>query len=91
MLLAFTAIISGRVQMVMYRDFALRHARALGLSGEVKNLPDGTVEVYAEGPKGALEELIAHLKKGPLLAKVGDVRVEWVEPSEAFESFSIRY
>src|SRR3989344_224255 len=44
-------IVSGRVQVVMYRDFATRKARGLGLVGEVKNLPDGTVRVVAEGAR----------------------------------------
>ena len=47
------AIVSGRVQMVMYRDFTARFARRLGLVGEVKNLSDGTVRVIAEGSRRA--------------------------------------
>jgi acylphosphatase len=77
--------------MVMFRDFTRRKARALGLVGEVENKEDGTVSVVAEGEKEKLEALVAHLKQGPLLARVDDVAVEWVEPSGAFGSFSIRY
>ena len=88
---ALTAIVSGRVQMVMYRDFVRRKAKSLGVVGEVANLPDGTVRVTVEGEKQKLDALLALIKKGPLLAEVAEVAVEWKEPSGAFESFSIRY
>jgi len=88
---AFQAIISGRVQLVMYRDFAERKARALGIVGEVANLPDGTVRVIAEGEKAALDAYIEKLKKGSLLARVDAVSVEWQEPSGMFSGFSITY
>ena len=86
---AFRAIVSGRVQMVMYRDFAQRKARGLGIVGEVKNLSDGTVEVIAEGEKEMLEMYIEKLKRGPLLAQVQTVAVEWRTPSCAFSDFEI--
>ncbi len=76
--------------MVMYRDFAQRKARALGLSGEVQNMPDGSVRVIVEGEKKDITEFMELLKKGPVLARVDDVLVEWVEPTGAFSGFSIR-
>ena len=82
-------IVSGRVQMVMYRDFVKRGARSLGLTGWVKNLSDGTVEVLAQGEKEKLEQLIERMKKGSVLSKVGDVRIEWREPSARFDRFDI--
>lgn len=82
-------VVKGRVQMVMYRDFVKRGARSLGLTGWVKNLSDGTVEIVARGEKEKLEQLVARMKKGPLLSKVEDVRVEWREPSQHFDSFDI--
>lgn len=85
------ARVSGRVQLVMYRDFAMRKARGLGLLGEVENLKDGTVRVVAEGPHGALEAYAKKLEKGPLLARVDKVKVEYKEPTGEFDSFSIRY
>jgi acylphosphatase len=88
---AVEAIVSGRVQMVMFRDFAQRKATGFGIVGEVENLADGTVRVRAEGGKGKLEAFIELLKKGPWLAKVENVTVIWTEPSGGYTGFSIRY
>lgn len=85
------AIVSGRVQMVMYRDFAQRHARRLNVAGTVRNLPDGTVRVVAQGEKPALEKLLHDLHRGPLLAKVTGVQVEWRNADTKFDSFDIVY
>ncbi|OHB18796.1 MAG: hypothetical protein A2854_02930 [Parcubacteria group bacterium RIFCSPHIGHO2_01_FULL_56_18] len=85
----FRAIVSGRVQMVMYRDFAQRHARRFGIVGTVRNLPDGAVEIVAQGEKASLEKLLQDLHKGPLLAKVTDVQTEWRIPHTRFDSFEI--
>ncbi|OGG44346.1 hypothetical protein A2841_00985 [Candidatus Kaiserbacteria bacterium RIFCSPHIGHO2_01_FULL_48_10] len=88
---AFSAIISGRVQMVLFRDFTIRHAQALGIVGEVENMSDGTVRVHAEGEKKQLEELLALLRKGPLLARVSGVQVSWLPRTGAHATFSIVY
>ena len=64
------ALVKGRVQGVGYRAFAQKKALELGLSGYAENLPDGRVEVVAEGPKEALELFLHHLKQGPRLAVV---------------------
>lgn len=85
------ARVSGRVQMVMYRDFAQRKARGLRLVGEVRNIPDGTVRVVAEGPYKKLQEYVEKLKRGPLLARVDHVEVSYEEPTASFSTFSIRY
>lgn len=77
--------------MVMYRDFATRTARRLGILGDVYNDHDGTVRVVAEGPKDTLTAYIGHLERGSLLAHVEAVRVEWVNPTGEFTTFSIRY
>lgn len=84
-------IVTGRVQMVMFRDFAMRKAKALNLAGEVKNLSDGSVEVIAQGQKDVLEKFIKQLEKGPLLANVARVDVEWKEPRDIFSDFNIIY
>jgi len=85
------ALVSGRVQMVMYRDFAQRKARGLKLVGEVQNLSDGTVRVIAEGERSVLERYIPKLRGGPLLADVKDVRVSWHPAAGAYTKFSITY
>lgn len=82
---------TGRVQMVMFRDFTCRTARRLGVVGEVENLADGSVRVYAEGSRETLETFLGYLKKGPLLAHVKSVAPTWVVPRGGFTSFSIRY
>lgn len=85
----FHAFVSGRVQGVMYRDFTKRGARRLRLTGFVRNLPDGTVEVVAQGERDALEKLVARLHRGSLFSHVDDVRVEWTDPSAQYERFDI--
>jgi len=82
-------IISGRVQMVMFRDFTQRKARSLGITGWVRNLPDGTVEVVAQGERPVLEELLRKLHRGPLLAKVAGIRTEWRPVSEPLVGFEL--
>lgn len=86
---AFSAVISGRVQMVMMRDFVKRKARMLGIVGEVENLADGTVRVYAEGSKESLEKFVLLLKKGPVLARVDDVQVHYTTPQGTYSNFQI--
>ena len=85
------AIISGRVQGVMFRDFACRKARGMKLTGEVRNLKDGTVRVIAEGPREVIEKYIAKLHKGSLLAHVENVSVSWHTPTNIYRSFEITY
>lgn len=85
------AIVSGRVQMVMYRDFATRKARGLGLVGEVQNLPNGTVRVTAEGERTVLEKYIQKLHKGSILSHVEEVAVSWMPATNSFTSFDISF
>jgi acylphosphatase len=85
------ATVRGRVQRVMYRDFAQRKASRLRLIGTVKNLPDHTVEVVARGEEKVLETYIKKLNRGSLLAHVEGVEVEWREPTGTFEGFKIVY
>ena len=82
----------GRVQRVFFRDFTSRQAIELGLTGYVRNLPDGqAVEVQAEGERSKLERLIEHLKVGPPKAKVKRVETNWSEYSGGYSGFSIKY
>lgn len=85
------AIVSGRVQMVMYRDFAQRKARRLKLTGTVENLSNGTVRVIAEGPREVLEEYVTRLEGGPLLANVTRVTPTWLQATGTHERFDIIY
>ena len=83
--------ITGRVQMVMFRDFTKRHARRLELAGLVKNNADGSVTVIAEGEENILHLLLQKLKKGPLLARVDRIDSRWKEPRGDFSQFDIVY
>ena len=87
----FRAIVRGRVQLVLYRDFARRKAKSLGIFGTASNLPDGTVEITAQGDRPALLTYIEELKKGPMLAKVERVEVEWRKPEKEINGFEIIY
>jgi len=67
---AYRFVVQGRVQGVGYRYFVLRQAEALGVSGFARNRADGSVEVVAEGPPGALRDLEDRLREGPAFAQV---------------------
>jgi acylphosphatase len=82
--------ISGRVQGVGYRFFAQKLAAAFGLGGWVRNLPDGKVEIDVEGSRPAIEVFVEQLEKGPPLARVDEVRVDWSSSQNQYASFSIR-
>jgi acylphosphatase len=84
--------VSGIVQGVGYRYFAMRVAQRLGLTGYARNLPDGRVEVYAVGSASKLGELRNELERGPQGASVATVTEE-VAPlnSEFVKGFSIEY
>jgi acylphosphatase len=84
-----TAIVSGKVQGVLYRDFACREAQSLSLVGEARNLPDGTVRVIAEGDKENLLKFIARLHKGPFFSHVTKVAVTWEAVRGGYSSFTV--
>jgi len=81
--------VSGRVQGVFFRATTRDRARALGLSGWVRNLPDGRVEFAAEGEESSVQELLAFLRVGPPGARVDELRFDW-EPPRGEEGFYIR-
>ena len=70
--------VHGRVQGVFYRAKTQKIAEGLGLTGWVKNCDDGSVEIHAEGNKEKLEELIAWCRRGPVLASVSNIDLNWV-------------
>ena len=80
--------VRGRVQGVGFRYFVYRAALELGLTGYVKNLDDGRVEVYAAGPENKLSELARRLWKGPSHADVRGVDEEEA-PLERSTSFRV--
>jgi acylphosphatase len=83
------AIVHGRVQGVNFRYHTQMQAQALGLNGWVANRADGTVEVLAEGPRAALDQLLAFLRVGPSQAHVERVDVDWPKPTGRFTRFQV--
>jgi len=87
--IARDVVVSGRVQGVFFRDSTRREARRLGVTGWVRNCPDGTVQAHVEGTPGAVAELVRWCREGPRHADVDDVRVSEAEP-EGGRGFEIR-
>ena len=85
------AFVHGRVQGVGFRYFVVHKAQSLGLRGYARNEYDGSVEVLAQGPRSALEHLLAYLRQGPSAAQVRDVRTTWGKPSEHVSGFHVRW
>lgn len=83
--------IDGRVQGVSFRYYTARRAREIGLTGYVRNEPDGTVTVVAEGRRSDLEGLLSYLRVGPRSAVVTRVTDRWYAPKGEFARFEVRY
>ncbi len=90
-LASLQATVHGRVQGVFFRAFVERWAEALKLTGYVRNLPDGTVEVRAEGERQNLERLVSYLKLGPRHARVNKVVTGWGEYTGSFRDFKVSH
>jgi acylphosphatase len=89
---AIRAVVRGRVQGVGFRDYVETRARFLRLAGYVRNLPDGrSVEVIAEGPREALEQLIEHLREGPRMSRIDGVDVEWRALTGEYRDFGTAF
>ena len=87
---AVQARVSGRVQGVSFRWYTQERARELGVTGWVRNEPDGSVLVHAEGEDAAVEALVSWCRTGPSMAQVTDVAVREAAPSGA-TSFETQY
>ncbi len=83
-------IVTGRVQGVGFRWATVAEAERLGLSGWVRNLPSGAVEILAEGDKDELHKLGAWARQGPSFASVSGVEEEWPEYRGEPGGFRIR-
>lgn len=83
--------VRGRVQLVMFRDFAKRNADRLGIVGMVRNNEDGSVSVIGEGEEVALAAFSEALKKGPFLSRVDSVDVTNKDAAGEFSEFRIIY
>jgi acylphosphatase len=84
-------IVEGRVQGVCFRDSTRRQAGMLGVTGWVRNRPDGNVEVLAEGPERAVQKLAAWCRRGPSRARVDRLKEACESWQGKFESFDITF
>jgi acylphosphatase len=83
--------VSGVVQGVGFRYFTVRKARELGVSGWVRNTPDGRVEIVAEGENWQLENLVESVNTGPSSSSVSRVDVEEEKYQKEFNGFEVRF
>jgi acylphosphatase len=74
-----------------FRQNTLEKAKALGLKGWVRNTKDGKVEAVFEGEKEKIERILEWMKKGPPLARVDGLEIEWENFKGEFDDFEIRY
>jgi acylphosphatase len=84
-------VVEGRVQGVFFRDFTRQRARALGVTGWVRNLFDGRVEALMEGEEAAVRTLLDHVTEGPPHARVANADVSHETYTGEFEDFRIVY
>ena len=89
MLIRRRLIVHGRVQGVAFRYATRERARALGVDGWVRNLPDGSVEAVFEGEPGLVAKLAAFCRVGPPAARVDGVEEHSEEP-EGLRGFAVR-
>lgn len=83
-------MIRGRVQGVWFRESTREEAERLGVRGWVRNAPDGSVEAVAEGPRDAVDRLVAWCRRGPSAARVEGVDVTSERATGEFEGFEVR-
>ena len=91
-LYAASIFVSGRVQGVGFRFFAIRVAKRFGITGWVRNIYDGRVEIYAEGLKANLHGFIDEIKIGPSTGHVSNIVQQWNKiEKKQFNDFSITF
>ncbi|RTZ71637.1 MAG: acylphosphatase [Candidatus Neomarinimicrobiota bacterium] len=88
---AFKATVSGKVQGVWFRDSTRKEAAKLNVVGWVKNMPDGTVYLEAEGAEENLKEFEQWLHVGSPMSQVNRIEVEWIEPTGEYSTFEMKF
>ncbi len=81
--------ITGKVQGVWYRGSAQDKARELGIKGYAKNMPDGSVEVLAQGEAGSIRQFVDWCKQGPAHAEVNEIKERELNNEKFYENFDI--
>jgi acylphosphatase len=89
MIVELHAIIRGRVQGVGFRYTTRQYAHKLSLHGSVRNLPDGSVEIFAQGPKDNLERLLSYLKEEAFSDEIEAIEKTYSTPTREFEAFYV--
>ena len=89
MLKALHAFFAGSVQGVGFRYTTERIARHFEVTGYVRNLPDGRVELFAEGEEQTLKDFLTALREGPMKENIRDLEVEWGEAKVQYKSFGV--
>ena len=84
-------LVTGKVQGVFFRDFTRENAIRLGLTGWVRNVPAGGVELVVEGEKEKILQLVEKLRQGPPVSRVKEVSVNWQTHEGEFDDFSISW
>jgi acylphosphatase len=84
-------IVEGMVQGVSFRESTRRRAFTLQLTGWVRNLADGSVEVMLRGPDDKVEEMLQWLQQGPSRSRVDTLHIREVEDCDFYSSFEIRF
>jgi acylphosphatase len=90
-MLEIRCIAHGKVQNVAYRAYAQDAATELQLVGWVRNLPDGTVEIVAQGETDTLKDFVEYLHEGSLMAQVESVSIDWQTIRRPLDDFSIKH
>ena len=80
----------GDVQGVGFRSFAKRRADSFFLKGFVHNLPDGSIEIIAEGEEKNLQEFLNSISKGPMFSEVNTIEIKWTQAEGKFLRFDVR-
>ena len=88
---AYVVLISGRVQGVGFRWFTEKEAQACDVCGYVRNLPDGRVEVFAQGDESTLPSFCERLRVGPRAAHIEDFDMTPVSVDSELTSFTVRF
>jgi len=91
MMKAVTGIVKGRVQGVGFRYFVLDTAESLGIDGWVQNLPDSSVEFFAQGDEKELDSFVQKIEQGPPMARVDRIFKDAAQPDGTLEGFEIRH
>ncbi len=83
--------VKGIVQGVGYRYFVYEKANQIGISGYVKNLADGSVEIVCQCDEDKMNKLLEHLKLGPVYSKVENIDIEEIDCNQLFDGFEIKF